>query len=356
MTEKLDISVVIPVLNEETTIVGTLEELIGWFSTEMPSETYEIIIVDDGSTDKTAATVSTFSAAHPQVRIVQHGWNIGRGRGVRTGFAHSRGNFVITMDADLSYAPHHIRDLLEPLRAGEADITLASAYHPDGKVINVPYRRLIVSQLGNLVLRLGTFGEIHTVTCLVRGYTREVVETLQLTSDGKELHLEVVQKAPLFGFRIREVPATLEWRDRKRKARSTGKKRKVRFLPSKGSTVVSHLSYSFLLRPALLVMTPVLVLVGILCLGAAILLINIISRFISAEKASIPDALYTSLHDTLIDGGLTLLIMLFSGILLFLFISFAAMTAQSKKSYEEMIVLFSRVQRQLDNLEKDKIG
>lgn len=351
-TPRIELSVIIPVLNEEEAIVGTLDELVQWFQEKMPEASYEVLVIDDGSTDGTAGIVNDYRKKHPQVRLYEHGHNRGRGRAVRSGFEQSRGDFIVTLDADLSYGPDHIPLLVEPLREGRADITLASAYHPDGVVKNVPFRRELVSRLGNWLLRLGTFGELHTVTCLVRGYTRAVAQTLQLVNDGKDFHLEVIQKAPLFGFLMEEVPATLHWRDRKRKARTTGKKKSLSLLPRKGSTVISHLAYSFLLRPALLIMVPVVIFFSTFAFGCALLLWLIVKRIVMSTEPDIWLIIYDAVRGTLVDGALTLAIMLFSGVMLILFMIFAAMTAQNKKTYEEMIALFSRLERRVDAIQK----
>ena len=241
-SSSIDISIIIPVLDEAAIIEDSIDELIRWFAEARPQDKFEILIVDDGSTDATPEIVTKRELADSRIHLVRHGRNFGRGRAVRSGFQEARGRCIVTMDADLSYAPHHIGRLISPILAGEADITLASAYHPESKVENVPWRRMLTSRIGNWFLGLGTYGELHTVTCLVRGYSSNVVRTLELTNDGKDFHLEVVQKAPLLGFRLQEVPAHLKWRDRKRKARAPEKRRGFHLLPAKRSTIISHLS------------------------------------------------------------------------------------------------------------------
>ncbi|MEZ5934501.1 MAG: glycosyltransferase family 2 protein [Alphaproteobacteria bacterium] len=344
----VDISVVIPVLDEAAIIEQTLDELIAWFADARPDDRFEILVVDDGSLDATPAIVAAREKADARLRLIRHGRNFGRGRAVRSGFEAARGRCIVTMDADLSYAPHHIERLVTPILAGEADITLASAYHPDSKVENVPWRRMLTSRLGNRLLRLGTYGELHTVTCLVRGYSRDVVRMLELTNDGKDFHLEVIQKAPLLGFRLQEVPAHLKWRDRRRKARAAGHRRGFHLLPAKRSTIISHLSYSFLLRPGLLLALPMTFLaITVLVTGSA-LLWQMSTRFFAHLDQGVLTSFYVSIRGTLIDGGLTLLILSFATIMLLLFTLFAAMSAQNKKTYEEMVVLLSRLNARLD--------
>jgi hypothetical protein len=213
---------------------------------------------------------------------------------------------------------------------------------------SIEERRELTSRIGNRLLSLGTYGELHTVTCLVRGYSRDVVRLLELTNDGKDFHLEVVQKAPLLGFRLQEVPAHLKWRDRKRKARAAGKRHGFRLLPAKRSTIISHLSYSFLLRPGLLLALPVTFLAITVLTTGSVLLWQISMRFLASLDQGVMTSFYVSLRGTLIDGGLTLLILSFSTIMLLLFTLFAAMSAQNKKTYEEMVVLLSRLNARLD--------
>ncbi len=344
----LDISIVIPLLDESAIIEETLDELIDWFAKARPEDRFEILVVDDGSTDGTPDIVAEREQADPRIRLIRHGRNFGRGRAVRSGFQEARGRCIVTMDADLSYAPHHIERLVAPILSGDADITLASAYHPDSKVENVPWRRMMTSRIGNRLLRLGTYGELHTVTCLVRGYSQDVVRMLELTNDGKDFHLEVVQKAPLLGFRLQEVPAHLKWRDRKRKAREAGRRAGFHLLPTKRSTVISHLSYSFLMRPGLLLALPMAFLAITALTTGSVLLWQMSTRFLASLDQGVLTSFYVSIRGTLIDGGLTLLVLSFSMIMLLLFTLFAAMSAQNKKTYEEMVVLLGRLNARLD--------
>src|SRR5205823_2168132 len=149
---------------------------------------------------------------------------------------------------------------------GEADVVLASAYHPQGSVRNVPLVRAKISRWGNRLLSLSVNSELHTITCVVRGYTREVVQTLELVADDKELHLEIILKALLLGFRVAEIPADLAWRKTKRtdvrKPMSLGRLCKM---------ITRHLFFNILLRPGTLVWIPLLILLGIIVVALAVL-------------------------------------------------------------------------------------
>jgi hypothetical protein len=107
-------------------------------------------------------------------------------------------------------------------------------------VKSVPAGRLLASYFGNLILRFALGGKLHTTTCVVRAYRREALDMLDLESDGKEIHLEIVSKALALGLRIEEIPATLTGR----------KKGKSKFRLKK--TSLSHLLFSVVERPMML--------------------------------------------------------------------------------------------------------
>lgn len=345
------ISVIIPVLNEEDTIRGTVDELAAWFETSMPGRAFEIIVVNDGSTDRTALVLKELADERAYLQVAHHPYNIGRGQAVRTGLLHAKGDYVVSMDADLSYEPNHIRILIEPLERGEADITLASAYHPEGKVENVPFRRALISRIGNWVLSLGTYGEFHTVTCIVRGFRRDAIANIDLVNTDKDLHLEIIQKAQLFGLRVREVPATLAWRDRKRQSRSVKKKRPIRFLPGRGSVIGSHLAYGFAMRPSLFVVIPLITLALAIAAGSATLLYQFGRHLFGSSHASWVSGVYQALRTTLIEGNLTLIIVFFAAVILMQFFAFVMIASQNKRTYEEMIVLLGRTNDRIRELQ-----
>lgn len=231
------VSVVIPMRDEADNARETLCALAttlgerGW--------TFELIPVDDGSTDGTDRILSGIAAEDPAVRAVSYRVNRGRGYALRRGFAEARGDYVVSMDADLSYTPDHAVRMVELLQEeAEADIVLASPYMPGGRVEGVGFARLVLSRVGNLVLRAVLPRPVHTATGLVRAYRRDALAALDLESDGKEIHLEILSDAFALGLRVIEMPSTL-------RARQKGHSK---FRPR--ATVTSHLLFSVLARPA----------------------------------------------------------------------------------------------------------
>ena len=354
--QTIELSLIIPAYNESAIIVRNIEEVERWMSESLPGLCYEIVVVDDGSTDGMGALLDDHARADKNVRVVHHTGNKGRGRAIRTGFATSVGQYVICLDADLSYSPDHIQKLLGPLRRDEADMTLASAYHPEGSLSNVPFSRALLSRWGNRVLSAGLRGRFHTVTCIVRGYTRDALDSLELINDGKDLHLEIIQKAELFGLRLTEVPAHLKWRDRNR-----DKKRKVRLidyipLMSMSDTIASHLVYNYVLRPGAILNIPVIGLLLVFLFGAISLLYEWMKRLLDGSEPFGLTKLYRSLRETMLQGELTLFIIVGAAVISMIFIAFYFASQQNKRNYEELYSLLNRMNARLKQLDKKMNG
>ncbi len=197
-----------------------------------------MIPVNDGSTDRTLWVLQEMAKKDPSIRVASYPNNIGRGKALRVGFAMARGDIVVSIDADLSYDPRYILDFVRVLEEEEdVDVVLASPYMKGGETEDVPLLRFLVSRVGNMVLSFSLPGRFKTVTCIFRGYRREILESLELESTGKEIHLEILSKVLALGFRVKEIPATL-------KGRKKGES-KFRFR----GTAISHLMFSILQKP-----------------------------------------------------------------------------------------------------------
>ncbi|MFC1735700.1 glycosyltransferase family 2 protein [Candidatus Hydrogenedentota bacterium] len=233
------LSVVVPMYNESESIASTVDEIRA--TLDERDLRYELILVDDGSTDGTPDVAGKISEEMTSLRVCCHPINLGRGMALRTGFAEARAEIVVSIGADLSYDPPHILRLYDELAGNPSlDMAIASVYMPGGKVIGDPIFRYLISRVGNIILSIAVGGKIRTVTCMLRAYRRHVIESLDLESEGKELHLEIISKAIALGYHIKEIPAI-------NKARTTGKS-KFKF----GSTSVSHLLFSVAERPTVI--------------------------------------------------------------------------------------------------------
>ena len=205
------LSIVIPAYNEGPQIQTTIKSVISAFAEK--SLDWELIIVNDGSTDQTLSQAQQSASKDTRVRIVSYPINTGRGKALREGLKHARGNIIVTADADLSYDCPQIYALYNHLGANpHTDIVLGSAYMPGGQTVNVPWQRLLVSRTGNMIISKMLPKKFYTITCVFRAYRRHVIQSLDLISDGKDIHLEILSKCLALGFHIDEIPACLNFR------------------------------------------------------------------------------------------------------------------------------------------------
>ena len=235
----MDLSIIIPMFNEAENVEITLnkvEEVL----TSFPGS-FEIIPVNDGSTDNTLEKLRKVAEQNKKIKVASYEKNMGRGMALRTGFKESSGAIIISTDADLSFAPHYILDLINVLKnEPDVDFVIGSPFCPGGRVQNVPFHRLWISKLGNKILRYTMPNRIYYSTGVFRAYRRKVLDSLELESDDKEIHLEILSKAIAIGFKIKEIPVVLAAR----------KKGKSKFKFKK--TAISHLVFSAFEKPMIL--------------------------------------------------------------------------------------------------------
>lgn len=245
----MKISVIIPMYNEEENVIKTLNAVNDVLKIYGD---FEIIVVDDGSTDKTNQLVNEFSTTNSNIYLHKNTVNMGMGRALRTGFEKSEGDIIITIDADLSYDPSFIPKLVDEIDE-TTDIVIGSQYMAGGKTENIPALRLFISKTANKIVGYAMTDNISTVTGVLRAYRKEVLDSVELESNGTEINPEILAKAKAVGFSIKEIPVTL-------KGRELGKS-KVRFR----STTISHLLFTFYEKPMILfgVIGLILCLVGI---------------------------------------------------------------------------------------------
>jgi len=235
----IEISVVVPAFNESENIPHNLQQMAAALT--ITGKSFEILPVDDGSTDDTAEKIKRYAEEDPRVRYVGYKTNAGRGKAIRTGIKAAQGKYILTIDSDLSYSEEYLTVMYRLLADNpEVDFLIGSPYMTDGKTENVSFKRLLISRLGNVILSSAMKGRIKTLTGVLRGYKAECVKHLDLESDGKEIHLEILSKALAAGYTPLEFPATLT-------SRKQGKS-KFRFK----ATALSHLVFSFFERPSLL--------------------------------------------------------------------------------------------------------
>jgi glycosyltransferase involved in cell wall biosynthesis len=208
MLSRMKLSVVVPSYNEERTIMQVIDAVSGVdLSSPLGMDVdLEIIVVDDGSSDGTRRLLEACSA-RPDVRVILHERNRGKGAAVRTGFGAVTGDIVIIQDADMEYDPSEYPRLLEPIVNGHADVVYGSRLS-GGR----PQRVYLFWHLvGNRLLTLLTNVLFNsTLTDMETGYKvfrREVVDGFRLRENDFRIEPEMtaqVLKNP--GLRVYELP------------------------------------------------------------------------------------------------------------------------------------------------------
>jgi glycosyltransferase involved in cell wall biosynthesis len=146
------VSLVVAAYNEETIMMRNSTLLCEYMESLEDQYSWEMIIVNDGSTDQTGDLAEAFAWGRENIRVFHHAVNFGLGQALRTAFNQCRGDYVVTMDMDLSYSPDHIESLLYTIGETKADVVIASPYMKGGKTSNVPLKRLLLSKCANRFL------------------------------------------------------------------------------------------------------------------------------------------------------------------------------------------------------------
>jgi glycosyltransferase involved in cell wall biosynthesis len=192
-TMSVDISVVIPVRNEELNVPRLYEELTA--TLQGSGRRYEIIVIDDGSTDETFTLLAALQARDPRLRIIRFRRNFGQTAAFSAGFAHARGRFIVTSDGDLQNDPRDIPAMLEV--AEGVDIVAGWRKNRQDAFIN----RRLPSMIANWIISHVTGVKLHDYGCSLKVFRAEVVKPMRLYG---EMHRFIPIYAKWSGARITE--------------------------------------------------------------------------------------------------------------------------------------------------------
>lgn len=195
-----------PAFNESENLKRFPSEVIPVF--DSLGTPYEILIVDDGSTDATADVARQLGTP---VRVVQHDRNRGLGAAVRTAIREAKGDLLITMDTDLTFAPTLVPSLLRRFNKGDVDVVCGSPKLA-GYGKDIPSYRLLVSHVASLVYRLVLGAKVTAMTPIFRLYKRDQLLHLPLQATGFDINAEILFYLVRDGRSIAEVPAALTQR------------------------------------------------------------------------------------------------------------------------------------------------
>lgn len=218
MSNKLDVSFVIPAKNEEGSVATLYQEIKE--AIDPLKKTYEIIFIDDGSTDQTFDKLVELNKNDSRVKVIKFRGNLGKSAALQVGFDRSCGDIVFTMDADLQDNPKEISHFLEKLEEGYDLVSGWKKTRHDPSVKVIPSRIL-----NNFLTPLLTGVRLHDINCGFKAYRREVVKSFNLYG-------ELYRFIPVFAFkqsfRITEIP--VEHRARKHGKSKFGWERNIKGL------------------------------------------------------------------------------------------------------------------------------
>jgi len=210
------IAILIPLFNEEENVKIYPERLFPVIDriAEKYGDSFQYIMVDDGSRDSTLQQLHELERKYPNVVVFAHEKNQGLGAALRTGFAHCTADLVITLDSDLTYRPQDIELLLEAYRNTQADCISASPYREKhhSNAVDSPFR-LFISKSVNLLYRTLLWRDITCVSAIFRLYTLEAIDELSLESTNFDINAEILSKLILNGKFIVEVGVPLHERE-----------------------------------------------------------------------------------------------------------------------------------------------
>jgi len=302
---------------------------------------WEIIIVNDGSTDNTAKLADAYAADNEKVFVYHHKVNQMLGNALRTGFKHCTGDYIVTLDLDLSYSPDHIEKLLIAIIESDAQLAIASPYMKGGKVSHVPFLRRFLSRAVNFFLSLVARENIHTFTGMVRAYERKFIKNLNLKARDFEINPEIIYKSLLLRARIVEIPAHLDWGLQNQ----AGKSRVSNIRMFRG--IISGFMSGFIFRPYFFFIFAGMIL---FLISLYIIVWIFINTFIEYAKLPVMQGLFDTRFSEAVSivftqrpysffvGGITLIVSL-------QFLSLGFLSLQSKRYFEELFHINTNIFR-----------
>jgi len=209
MTNSIDVSVVIPAYNEENRIGPFLDKLVTYSCSS--SLTYEVIVVDDCSTDDTVGITAQYENKFEHFHLLRSKRNRGKGYSVKKGLLEAKGDFCLFMDADGSVEPDEIEKNLDCTRKEGYDIFIGSRVLRDSnQVLDTRWYREFMGMIFNFFVRLFLFSDIRDTQCGFKIFRREVIKPIfsRVQIDGFGFDLELLYVAQRMGYRIKERPVS----------------------------------------------------------------------------------------------------------------------------------------------------
>ena len=335
------VSLVLPCYNEEAILKANLSIIIDYMERKSYKYMWDILLINDGSKDKTGEIVEEFVKKYSNIFIIHHPTNLNLGNALKTGFYNAKGDIIVVLDIDLSYSVDHIERMVDMLVETTADVVVASPYMKGGKVTAVPFLRKIMSRWVNKFMQIASQEKYYTFTGMVRAYRSSFIRTLNLKTKDYEVNPEIMYKAMILRARIVEIPAHLDWTEQNK---FVGKRTSsIRVLRGFFSGLMS----GFIFRPYIFFIGVGAVLMGLSMYELIWLLFDTIAGMHNIEIQNIQydNAFSMSLSlqfdknpQTFLVGGITFLAAI-------QFLSLGFMSLQSKRYFEEIFHLGTTINK-----------
>jgi glycosyltransferase involved in cell wall biosynthesis len=199
----LKLSVVIPCYNEEKTLDAIVGRVL---AADRCGLGLEILIVDDGSKDRSVAVMRALAEAHPEIVWIAHDRNQGKGAALRTGFARASGDIVLVQDADLEYSPSDYPKLLKPFLDGRADVVFGSRFKGGDESRVLYFWHSIANRMLTLASNMFTDLNLTDMETCYKAFRREVIGAITIEEDRFGFEPEITAKVA----RLRPRPRIYE--------------------------------------------------------------------------------------------------------------------------------------------------
>jgi glycosyltransferase involved in cell wall biosynthesis len=203
--KRVKLSLVIPCYNEEKTLEACLDKVLAIADEALE---LELIVVDDCSKDASYAVARELATRIPELVVLHHEKNQGKGAALRTGFKHATGDFVAVQDADLEYDPMDLKRLLVPLRTGDADVVLGSRFLSGGHHRVLYFWHSLGNRFLTLLSNMLTDLNLTDMETCYKVFRREVIQSIDIEENRFGFEPEVVAKIAQRRLRIYEMGIT----------------------------------------------------------------------------------------------------------------------------------------------------
>jgi len=201
------ISIIVPAYNEEENIESLTSEI-----KKARLKKYDLIIINDGSNDRTKETAEKIAKKERNIRIISHRKNLGLGAALRTGFRAAKGDIIVTMDSDLTHPPSMISLLTDKLEQTKSDVCIASRYVRGGGMKNISAWRVLISKIANVFFSVVFRINARDITSGFKAYKSEKIKAVKIERTDFASQLEIMVGLKRMNAKFCEIPLILETR------------------------------------------------------------------------------------------------------------------------------------------------